>query len=930
MRLEHWLYTVPLRWRSLFRRRQMDQELDEELLNHLEQRIQDYVDAGLTPEEARYAALREWRGTEQIKEDCRDMRRVNFMHDLASDIRYALRQLRRSPGFAAVVVLSLALGIGANTAIFSLMDAVLWEMLPVKQPRQLVLLNWSSKGWPDVIDSLEGGDYLDELTGMYRSQSFSYPSFERLRDGNHVFSQTFAYAANSVGVNVSMNGRAESIRAYMISGTYFEGLGVRAIAGRTILPSDDAPSAPPVVVLSYRFWQRRFGEDVSMAGKVVGKVMAVNGIPVTVVGVTPPEFFGLAPGQSPDLFVPLGQYTHLLPAYEAAAMAGTPPVSMMQDSRRWWLVVVGRLRPDVTEARARAELKVIFDQSLPSSEKAHDPKRPVLGTASASKGLDGLRTQFSQALWVMMGMVALVLSIACANAAGLLLARATAREKEIAVRLSLGARRSRLIRQLLTESLLLSVAAGAAGLLFSRWAGWVLLAWLSEGNSPLTISLHVDMRILVFTVLVSLGTGIIFGLAPALQSTRSDLGATLKRGAKKIRRAGRYVSGRILVAGQVALCLLLLVSAGLFLRTLANLKNLDVGFRRDHLLQFSIRPGLNGYRDARLGGFYQELQRRIQLISGVRSVGLSGHGIVGAGVSISQAAIPGYTEGKPRVSVYRNFVGPGFFSTMGIPLVLGRVIDARDGPDSLKAAVVNERLVKDYFHGDNPIGRSLEFGTEKKPRTKVIVGVVGNAKFNRLRDEDPPTAYFAYQQDETIPTSMTFEVRTAADSKGLIATISREALALDKDVPITNVKTLTEAIAQDLTQERMFARLASVFGVLALALACIGLYGTMAYAVARRTSEIGIRMAVGAGPANILGMVLRDSAVLVLAGSVLGLAAALAATRVIRSQLYGLTPHDPATLGAAALLLLAVTLGAAYLPARRASRVDPLIALRNE
>jgi len=934
MRLPDWFYTVPLRMRSLLRRGQVDQELDEELAYHIEQRTQQYIGAGVAPREARAAALREWRGVEQIKEECRDMRRINSIQDLAGDIRYGLRQLLASPGFTVVVAISLALGIGANTAIFSLMDAVLFEMLPVKQPRQLVLLKWSAKGWPDVVEDLEGTSLVDEHTGRSWSESFSYPVYEHFRDRNHVFSQTFGFAANTQRVNVSMRGRAEAAEAVMVSGNYFEALGVYALHGRAILPSDDMAAAPPVAVLSHRFWQRRFGADAS----VVGKSMAVNGTSFMIAGVTPAEFFGLEPGSSPDVFVPLSQYEHLLPEYSAAATesGGTAPPPLTHDARVWWLVVAGRLWPGQTEEHARAELAVLFNQEIGGSSAAGKaqagPKTPVLETLPASQGLDGLRRKFSRPLFVLMAMVGVVLLMACANAAGMLLARATARQREIAVRLSLGARRSRLIRQLLTESIMLAVIGGAAGVLLARWASTVLVAWLSSGRSPLVLALHVDARILAFTVAVSVLTGVLFGLAPAWQATGVDLGPALKQGGGSGGRAtGRFASGRMLVAAQVALCLLLLVSAGLFLRTLGNLEGTDLGFRRDHLLQFTVQPGLNGYQDARLASYYEELHRRIQSIAGVRSVGYSSHALVGGGVSTSDAAIPGYTDGKRRVDVYRNVVGPGFFETLGIPLVLGRAIETRDGMTAPKVAVVNEKLVKAYFHGDNPIGHTLRFGSEKRPRDFEIVGMVKDAKYNRLRDEAPPTAYLAYLQEPGTWSALTFEVRAEkAEPGALVAAIRQEALALDKDVPLADVKTQTEAIAQELVQERVFARLASLFGGLALVLASIGVYGTMAYTVARRTGEIGIRMAIGAKPVDILGMVLRESVRIVLVGSVAGLAAAVAATSVIRSELYGLTPHNPVVFGGATVVLVVVTLLAAWVPARRASRVDPLRALRNE
>src|SRR5450759_1635199 len=404
MRWLHWFYKVRLQVRSLLRREQVDRELDEELAYHIERRTSQYIGEGFAPREAREAALREWRGVEQIKEECRDMRKVNFIQDLAADIRYGLRQLLASPGFTVVVAVSLALGIGANTAIFTLMDAVMFEMLPVKQPRQLVLLKWSAKGWPDVVEDLEGSSSEDPRTGRSWSESFSYPMYERLRDRNHVFSQTFAFAANNPQVNVSMNGRAESAEAQMVSGNYFEGLGVRALLGRAILPPDDMAGAPPVAILAHRFWQRRFGQDASM----IGKTMAINGTPFTIAGIAPAEFFGLEPGSSPDIFVPLSQYVHLVPDYSpvVAEPGGKAPRPVTSDPRVWWMVVAGRLRPGQTESRAQAEMAVLFDQSLGLAGKAQTgPKRPVLEISPASQGLDRLRTRFSRPLLILMAMV---------------------------------------------------------------------------------------------------------------------------------------------------------------------------------------------------------------------------------------------------------------------------------------------------------------------------------------------------------------------------------------------------------------------------------------------------------------------------------------------------------------------------------------------
>jgi predicted permease len=900
---------------AIFQKRRLEREMTEELRAHLEMLAEENVRRGISPDEARYAALREFGGVEQTQELYRDQRGLHMFETFFQDLRYGLRMLAKSPGFTAVVVLSLALGIGANTAIFSLLDAVMIKMLPVRHPEQLVQLKWSFVGWPDsVLDDIEGSTFQD---GTTTSGSFSYPAYRGMRDGNHVFSETFAVAANDIELNVGIGGRAESANGRAVSGNYYTGLGVSAALGRTLLPSDDSETALPAAVLSYDFWSNRFGRDPG----VLGKNLMLDGLPFTVVGVTPPEFFGLELGTSPDISFPLSFYWRLNRVPE-----------LSNDARVWWMLVDGRLKPGVTEAQARAELSVMFNQYVTAAGKSK-PKAalPVLLTDPMSRGLDTLRREFSKPLWVLTALVGLVLLIACANVASLLLARATSRQKEIAVRLSVGAGRARLIRQLLTESILLAVCGGAAGMFIAMWGDSLLLRLMSSGPEAIALDVHLDIRVLAFTAVLSVLTGIVFGLVPAFRATRVELTPALKETGGDPITAGHWLRpGKALVVAQIAICLMLLVGAGLFVRTLGKLESTNIGFNREHLLIFTIQPQVNGYEGARLANLYKQLQQRIESLPGVQSASLSQNSLIGAGMSSTSVSIQGYTLPGKKADVYRNLVAPRFFETLGIPLVLGRTIQERDDQGAPRVVVINQKAVKDYFHGDNPIGKEIDLGDSKKPRKLEIVGVVGDTKYNELRKDAPPTVYIPYLQYLEASGFMSFEVRTNGDPKALVPAIRREAQTLDKDLPLLHVMTEKEQIEKTVVMERLFARLTSLFGLLGLGLACVGLYGIMAYAVARRTREIGIRLALGAQRTNILRMVMREIALLIALGMVIGLAGALATTRLISSLLYGLEPTDPLTLISATLLMAAVVALAGYLPARRATKVDPMVALRYE
>jgi predicted permease len=919
MRLERWFYTVPLRLRSLFRRRRVERELDEELQFHLEHLIAERVAAGLPAREARQAALRAMRGLEQRKQECRDTWHVRFFEQLLQDFRYALRTLRRTRALTAVAVASLALGIGANTAIFSVVDAVMLSLLPVHDPQRLMLLKWSARGFPErFLDDIEGDTLTDQgrMTGLV----FSSADYERFGARNDVFSDTLAFSSNDDHVNLGLGGRAEDALVQAVSGNYFQALGVTPALGRAIVPSDDSPAAPAVAVVSHAFWQRKLGGDPAAAGKAI----MIDGVPAVVVGVAPPEFFGLRPGTAPDLWLPLSVHVAQFLRHSDYNL---------RDPRVWWLGIVGRLKAGKTPAQALAQLAVLFDQGLHATHPpaaGDDGKRPVLELTPAKRGLDDLRQQFSTPLLLLAAMVGLVLLIACANVAGLLLARAAARQAEMAVRLSLGAARFRIVRQLLTESTLLALLGAAAGLLVARAASAALAALLASGRTPIHLTAQLDFRVLAFTAGVAVVSGMLFGLAPALRASRVEVRPLSQRSTTAGGRTGQgFLAGKLLVGGQVALALLLLVGAGLFLRTLERLLRVDIGFDRRQLVVFSVQPGLNGYKDDRLAGYYQELQRRLAANPGVRAVGFSALGPVGSGYSQGTAAMPGYTAPGKRVPFHRHRVDPGYFAALGLPPLAGRLIGPQDVRGAATVVVVNERLVREYFHRHNPLGHRFDMGSEPQNQAE-IVGVVRDTKYNELRDEAPPTAYLSYLQAKHYPFSMTYEVRSAGEPGVVMRGIGRTALTLDPNVPVVGLRTENEVIDQTLFLERTFALLSTSFGLLALVLACVGLYGTIGYTVVRRTHEIGVRMALGARREAIVGMVLRETFGVVVGGIALGLPLAWLGARLLRSQLFGMSAHDPATLMLATAALVAATVIAGLVPARRASSVEPTVALRGE
>jgi putative ABC transport system permease protein len=819
--------------------------------------------------------------------------------EMFQDLRYGVRMLLKSKGLTLVAVLSLALGIGANTAIFSLIDAVLLKMLPVERPEQLYFIQNVGPRRP------EGG-------------APPYPCFERFRDQNQSFSGLAAFASQNPKVNI--DGQVEEVPGQFVSGNYFSLLGVNAVLGRTLSPADDSvpgKGGPDglMAVISYNYWTRRFGRSPD----VIGKVIRFGNDPVTIIGVTPPDFYGLFPGREVNISLPI--------SIEGA--------EMLAERSSWWFQAVGRLKPGASVEQARAELDTVFQSYMNETNFNAESRRENfarIALAPASKGLNTLRRQFSRPLQALMAIVAMVLLIACANVANLLLARATARRKEFAVRLALGASRFRLVRQMLTESLLLVSLGGLLGLLFARWGSAFLVGFFATGRGRLFVNLPLDYRVLLFTAGVALITGLTFGLAPALQATRIDPNPALKDGAGTSARS-RLLLGKSLVVTQVALSLLLLVGAGLFVRTLRNLKNEDAGFQTEGVLTMKVNPPETIYQGERLANLYKDALARVERLPGVRSASLCTLSPLDGGDRGVLVGVSGFTpRAENEKGIRMNQVSPDYFRTFGIALLQGRGFTNADNESAPRVALFNEAAARFYFGDRSPLGAQLTFfsGRPNAPAPYQIVGVVRDSRYQNLREPDTRLVYLPMAQRLDRLGRLTLAARAEGKPTDLANAIGNEMRAIGSDILLTNIATLNEQVDQSLLQERLVATLSLFFGALALLLACIGLYGVMGYDVARRTHEIGIRMALGASAERVVRLVLRQTLLWVALGVASGLGASLATTRLVESLLFGLKPNDPLTIGIAALLLLAVAGVAGYLPARRAALVDPLVALRHD
>ena len=1010
-------------WRS---KRMLD-ELDADIREHIERETQDNIERGMTPEEARYAAVRKFGNVTRVKEDTRDVWRIAWIDDLCQDIRYGLRTLRNSPGFAAVAVLTLGLGIGANTAIFSLINAVMLRSLPVEKPSELVVLRWSARKAPRINGYMSSGDCPNNLrfgAANPAGCSFSEPIFHEVRNSNQ-FSGVAAFA-NAGPLALTGNGPASMISGQLVSGDFFHTLGLKAAAGRVLEMNDDSPSAAPVAVLNYGYWQSSFGGSRD----AVGRTIELNGAAFTIVGVVERRFTGITPGSDYDVWLPL---------------AAGPRInnSRMWDDRQekvtwWWLTILGRLKAETPMLQAQsaiggmfrnemlhgsiplfeagggrpgppeprggggpasrqvvaggpqpagargvppapagsAQSTVVVGGSMPPAggrqgaariqavpapvaqgqappNATEEPRtlskpddEPTVTLVNAQTGLTGSRGRFANPLYVLMFAVAIILLIACSNVAGLMLARAAARQKEMALRLALGAGRMRIVRQLLTESLLLAATGGVLGIVFASWGSHAIVSFVSNNQPrPLSFATGLDLRVLGFTLAISLLTGILFGLAPAFRSVRVDVTPALKEGfsaSSKVSHGGvrRFSIGNALVVTQVALAIVVLVGAGLLVRTLQNLRSIDVGFDSHNLVIFGINPSLAGYKDAQIHSFYQDLQGRLTETPGVKSASYSMVPLLSGALMATMFNWPGTPQDRPSESDVLE-VGPNFFSTMQISLVVGRNFTTSDYEIAASAAnpsarptvptpvIVDQAFVAKFLGKENPLGK--RFGQSEASQDGPaspgyeIIGVVRDTKYSDLRREISPMMY----TPQTIQ-GASFEVRTAGDPQALVPAIRKVVAEINPNLPLRDVTTESQQIDRLLFQERLVARLSGFFGLLALALACIGLCGLLAYEVARRTREIGIRSALGAQRGDVLRLVVKQGLLLALVGSVAGIGMALGVTRYLKSMLYDVSAYDPVTIVVVSALLVLVALAACLIPARRATNVDPMVALRYE
>ncbi len=875
-----------MRWRS---RKSRERDLERELHSHLDLEAGELREGGLPSGEARYAAQRALGNTALIQEATREMWGWASLERLRADLSYAFRTMRRSPGLTLVGLFSLALGIGANTAIFSLFDAVLVKDLPVREPERLVYL---------------------------KPTEIPYLVYTGLRDRTRTLEGLVASASGVDRAEIRMNsGAPESANVQPVSGNYFSVLGVEAAAGRLLRPEDDAtPGAHPVAVMSYGYWSRRMGRDPSIVGRTVG----INGLPFTVVGVAPAEFFGTTVGYAPDIWVPI-------------MMVGaiTRDEQALHSANEWWLNTVGRLKPGVRMEQAAAEMDVLYQQidaELHPGRNRKGPDRTAVELLPAAKGLDELRAKFSKPLQVLMVVVSLVLLIACANLANLLLSRAAARRPELALRLALGAGRTRLVRQLLTESLLLAFAGGLCGMAFAQWGSGLLLRLASSQPEPIPLHLAPDIRTLAFTAAISLATGLLFGIAPAWRASRLNPGPALKTASAGL-TAGSPL-GRPLIAVQTCVSLLLLMGAGLFLSSLHSLRSVDTGFRRDRLLLMQIDPRWAGYNGTALSSLARQVFDAINSAPDVRAASFAECAVFMGCGSDTGISLPGVAPlpGK-RMNFRYDTVGPGYFKTMGIPLRMGRDFTLEDDQTAPKVAVISESFARRFFPDQNPLGR--HFGVGRSGNFDIeVVGVVKDVKLDSVKEAPRATFFLPFLQRQG--DLRVLEIRTAGDPLVAASLIRERLRAIDPSIRVDLVASMEQRIDASIARERLLATLSGFFGLLALLLVSIGLYGVISYNVTRRTHEMGIRVSLGASHPRIVWMVLRDCLGMCAAGIALGLPLGWWLSRLVASLLFGVTPHDPAILAAAGCALLAVAAVAGYAPARRASRVDPMVALRYE
>jgi predicted permease len=902
------------RLRMTRHRDQLDRDLEEEMRLHLDLRRQQLVDRGLSPDAARRTAHLKFGNTTRIKEKSQMTWGSELLESFVQDLTYGARALLRSPALTIVALISLALGIGANTAIFSLLDAVLLRSLPVKDPGQLVLLG---TGRSDGI----GESIVD-------TELYSYPFYRQLQKRNAVFSDVaaiFSMTDNVHGFVLSETGQvgsgSELMHVALVSGSYFPLLGVQAQLGRTLSESDDKSEGDhPVVVVSEAFWKRSLAKDPG----VLNRKLRLGSAVFSIVGVAPTEFFGTTVGESPDMWVPMSMTKAVPQGWDFYTKNFTQCLNL-----------IGRVRPGTSLVRATSNVNLLVQQitrgfsDVDLSQKNVDElnKAHIVLTPMAN-GLSSIRREFSPPLQILMAVVALVLLIACANIANLLLARSTARAREFAVRQALGARRSRLIRQLLTESLILALAGGLLGIGFAAIASRLLLRMVSGGPETLPLNVGLDLRLLGFTFSVTVITAILFGTVPAIRATRLHLTDSLKDGRGPSGASFRNPLAKALVVSQVALSLVLMVGAGLFLRTLVNLNNIDPGFNRESVLRLNIDSDVTGLKsdDPRMRAMFQEIEARVSALPNIKAASFSAFTFHEGSWSDS-VLVPGM-PGNDQIAVHQNVVGNGYFATMQIPLLAGRTFSSADTATSKHVAVISERVAKILFPPGNSLGRHFRIGKDKPENEFEVIGIVKDVKVSNLKEQPRYVNYLSYTQSPW--TFGDFEVRYTGDLSAVSNSVQQVIHSVNRTLPISHVTTLDEQVSRTMTNQRLVAQLSAFFGLLAVFLSCIGIYGLMSYVVSRRTNEIGIRMALGAARSTVRWLVMREIVLLVAMGITIGTPITLVGSRLIQNMLYGLHGADPISLAVCVGLLLAVAIFAGFFPAQRASRVDPMIALRYE
>jgi len=908
-------------WKAMSRPDNLAAQVQEELEFHIENYADDLMHTGVPRSEALRRARAELGSVAAGKENCRQAWGTRFLDQLVADLRFAIRMLRKSPAFTLIAVGSLGLGIGANTAVFSIAKQVLLDQLPVPRPGELRLLAWRSG--PKTAVHSSWGEWDKNADGV-TSTSFSYPVYEQLRKQNSGLSELFAY--KNIGLaNVTANGEAEVVSSDVVSGNFFGQMEIQPQLGRAIELADDRVGAPAVADISDAYWTRRFNRSPA----VIGSTILVNLVPVTIIGVTPPRFAG-AKGtmNTSDLFLPF--------AMEPSVFPGAFPYhngdTLLTSGRVWWMQIMARAKPGVDERKAQAELDAALGAAVQATTTVKkDESVPHMLLKDGSRGLNNAARTMQRPLVSLMALVGLVVLLACANIANLLLARSAARQREMSVRMALGARRGRVLRQVMTESLLLALLGGVAGLAVGWLGRNLLLRMSSSPMEPATLQGGFDWGVFVFNAALTIATGLLFGVVPAWQANRTPVSTSLKATAQTSSRRRRGITGKVIVGFQVALSTMLVVAAGIFLRTLVNLDRVDPGFDAKNLVLFELRPAQSRYAGIKQVQLFRDITDRLAAVPGVESVSLTSVAPLANNYENEDFKVQGASGQAESETAYDATVGDRYFATLRIPIVAGRGFTSADTESSLKVAVVNQALVKQFFSGQNPIGKTFLTSDVKNNKLQYqVVGVSADAHYGNLRDDPPPVFYMDYKQAPEMDWGTSFAVRTHMSRAAITPQLRRAVQAVDQNLPLTDVRTEQEQIDQLLMNERIFADLTAGFGVLALVLACIGIYGITAYTVSQRTNEIGIRMALGAEPGRMLRMVLREASTLALGGVLFGAAAALALGRVIGTMLYGLKPWDPATMLGSAAVLVLVALAASWIPARRAAGIEPMQALRHE